>query len=199
MNSRITLVLLFATLMLNTSCSTPDSKANSETAETAAKKDADSIATDTGIEDAASGDAAGNSAAKPGPGGAAGAAQPEKSLFDRIGGKEILTKFADKFVDSLAANPKITSNPKVAEAMKKDLSKQKSSMAEYLCQISGGPCKYNGPSLKDAHKPYGINADQWKVMGGLFIKTLRELNVGKNERKELANLVSMSKYDVIGQ
>lgn len=193
MNSRIILVLLSAFLFLGNSCSmfssSPDS--NKETAEGAAKKDADGIANDTGLD----------GATPPADGAAADGSKPlnpnEKSLYDRVGGKDVLVKFTSKFVDAMASNPKLLANPKIAEGMKKDQSKHKASMADYLCQISGGPCKYNGPSMKEAHKPYAVTADEWKVMGGIFIKTLRDMNVGKNERKELANLVSMSKYDVV--
>ncbi len=197
MSSRIILVLAGTFLLLGNSCSmfssSPDTK---ETAEAAAKKDADNIASDTGLDGAptaGTGDAGLDMGAPP-----TKASGPEKTLFDRIGGKDVLVKFSSKFVDALAANPKLLSNPKIAEGMKKDQGKHKAGMAEYLCQISGGPCKYSGPSMKDAHKAAGVTADDWKVMGGLFIKTLREMNVGKNERKELANLVSMSKYDVVG-
>ena len=123
----------------------------------------------------------------------------EKSLYDRVGGKELLARFSDKFINSMGSDPKLLANPKVAEAMKKDQSKHKAGMTEYLCQISGGPCKYKGPSMKDAHKSMGVTAEEWRTMGGIFIKTLRDLNVPKNERKELANLASMSKPDVVGQ
>ncbi len=194
MSSRIILILASTFFLLGNSCSmfssTPDS--GKETADSAAKKDADSIASDTGLDGATP---------PPADGSAADGSKPlnanEKSLFDRVGGKDVLVKFTSKFVDAMAANPKLLANPKIADGLKKDQSKHKASMAEYLCQVSGGPCKYSGPSMKDAHKPYGVTADEWKVMGGLFIKTLREMNVGKNERKELANLVSMSKYDVV--
>ncbi len=194
MSSRIILILASAFLVLNTSCSLFESKNDSaETAEAAAKKDADNIATDAGLDTPPAADGAPVDTAK------ASSPVNEKSLFDRIGGKTVLTKFSEKFVDAMAANPKLLANPKVAEAMKKDLTNQKTGMAEYLCQVSGGPCKYKGPSMKEAHKSLGITADEWRTMGGLFIKTLREMNVGKNERKELANLASMSKYDIIGQ
>jgi hemoglobin len=194
MSSRIILILASAFLVLNTSCSLFESKPEgTETAEAAAKKDADNIATDAGLDIPPVADGA--------PANSAKASSPvnEKSLYDRIGGKEMLAKFSDKFVDAMAANPKLLANPKVAEAMKKDQSKHKASMTEYLCQVSGGPCKYKGPSMKDAHHSMGVTSDEWRAMGGIFIKTLRELNVPKNERKELANLASMSKPDVVGQ
>ena len=194
MSLRIILVLASTFLLLGNSCSmfssSPDTK---ETAEAAAKKDADNIASDTGLDATPPGDSGGGADL-----GGSKAAGNEKTLFERIGGKDVLVKFSSKFVDAMAANPKLLANPKIAEGMKKDQSKHKTGMAEYLCQISGGPCKYSGPSMKDAHKAAGVTADDWKIMGGLFIKTLREMNVGKNERKELANLVSMSKYDVVG-
>ncbi len=192
MSSRIILILASTFFLLGNSCSmfssTPDTK---ETADAAAKKDAENIASDTGLD-----------AAPPADSAAAmdvGAAANEKSLFDRIGGKLVLGKFSAKFIDAMAANPKLLANPKIAVEMKKDQAKHKASMTEYLCQISGGPCKYSGPSMKDAHMASGVSAEDWKLMGGLFIKTLRDMNVGKNERKELANLVSMAKPDVVSQ
>src|SRR4051812_23478282 len=66
----------------------------------------------------------------------------DSTLYGRIGGQEVLKKFANEFVRALALNNKIMSNPQVAGALSKNQNNHKEKLASLLCQISGGPCKY---------------------------------------------------------
>jgi hemoglobin len=113
------------------------------------------------------------------------------SLFVRLGGKARLTEFTNRFVNALSQNPL------TAKSMHGDLDKFKTQLASQLCELSGGPCHYDGPSMKAAHAPLAISAEQWKVMGQIFIVTLRDMHVDKKERMELANLVAPFKHDIV--
>ena len=128
----------------------------------------------------------------------AAAPEGDQSLFSRIGGEPLLQKFADQFVRQVALNNKIMSNPIIAGALSKSQDDHKKKLATLLCQISGGPCKYEGRSVKAAHAPLKITQDEWKEMTRVFIQVLQKLKVPKKERQELAKLVARYNRQIVG-
>lgn len=129
------------------------------------------------------------------------AAAPEgekPSLYSRLGGEPTLKAFADQFVQQLALNNTIMKNPIVAGAMSKPHKNHKEKLATLLCQITGGPCKYEGRSVKDAHGTLKITQNEWKEMTRVFIQVLKKMKVPKRERTELARLVAKYKNQIVG-
>jgi hemoglobin len=123
----------------------------------------------------------------------ADAASPRQSLYARSGGKPTIDAVAADFVDLLAQHPTVKADAKLTEALARDPARHKQMLAEYLCRVSGGPCSYSGKPLREAHASLKVTAEQWRVMGAIFIKALRKNNVPKPERTELATLVAANK------
>lgn len=71
---------------------------------------------------------------------------PDDSLFQAFGGRPGLEKLMADFVPRLKADPRIGELFK--ETNLKELQKQ---LASQLCVVSGGPCKYEGANMKEAH------------------------------------------------
>lgn len=126
------------------------------------------------------------------------AAAPAGTLYARLGGDAVVQNFSDQFVKQIALNNKIMSNPLIAGALSKNQDNHKKKLATLICQISGGPCKYEGLSMKAAHAPLKITQDEWKEMTRVFIQVLQRLRVPKNERQELAKLVARYKGQIVG-
>lgn len=152
--------------------------------------DAGGAATEPGLDDPASTTAADP---MPDPADPAAAAAPNRSLFERAGGKSTLDSVSSDFVDMLGEHPAFAANPAVSQGLKRDPARHKQMLSDYLCRVSGGPCKYTGKNMKDAHAGMKISASQWTTMGALFIKALRKNNVPKPERGELATLAAANR------
>jgi hemoglobin len=123
----------------------------------------------------------------------------QKSLFERVGGMKALEAFADKFVDAVAKHPPLQGNANIVNAMKADQSRHKKLLAEFFCEQSGGPCKYSGRDLKTVHAPLKMTAAEWNSIRGLFIRTLKDLGVQKQERSELAIIAVKQKKNIVSQ
>src|SRR4051794_12295097 len=74
-------------------------------------------------------------------------APAKKSLYDRLGGKDAITKVVDEFITNVAADKVI--NKRFA---KTDIKKLKGNLVDQICAATGGPCKYTGKDMKEAHK-----------------------------------------------
>jgi hemoglobin len=121
-----------------------------------------------------------------------------RTLFDRAGGTYTLARVGDIFVDTMLADPAIRANAAVREAAK--LSHRpglKFQITSLLCQEAGGPCKYEGRSLRESHHGLGITGKEWDAMMRAFNLALARAQVPAAERLELANIVTASKGDIV--
>ena len=70
----------------------------------------------------------------------------DDSLFKAFGGEAGLTRLTDDFVQRLSKDPKVGAFFKDTK-----LSELAASLKKQFCVVSGGPCVYDGASMKDAH------------------------------------------------
>src|SRR5262249_17430896 len=90
-----------------------------------------------------------------------------KSLYDRLGQKKAITAVVDDFVANVGADKRI--NQFFA---KTDLKHLKSELVDQICQASGGPCKYTGKSMKEAHKGMGVSTANFNALVEDLVKSL---------------------------
>ena len=122
-----------------------------------------------------------------------------KSLFTRLGGKKGITAVVDEFVKNCATDSRI--NKFFADTAKDParLQKFKTNLVNQICQASGGPCKYSGKNMKDAHKGMGITDADFTALVEDLVKALDKFNVGATEKKELLGALGGMKGDIVGQ
>lgn len=73
-------------------------------------------------------------------------------LFDALGGRPGIARLVDDLVPRLAADPRIGSSFK--DTNLRELNKQ---LGDQFCVVAGGPCRYEGGSMKDAHAALRID------------------------------------------
>ena len=122
----------------------------------------------------------------------------QKVLFERLGGLKGITVVVDDFIDRLVANEILNKNPAIDAG-------RKSSPAPYLkfhvsmlvCEVTGGPCKYTGRSMKESHAHLNITENEWSVMAADFKKSLDKFKVPAPEQAELFAIVGTTKGDIV--
>ena len=133
---------------------------------------------------------------------AAGATQagsePEKSLYDRLGGVYAIASVVDDFIERLLANDVLNANPNIAEARDRvPKAGLKFRVTALMCEVTGGPQKYTGRSMKESHQHMNITEREWKAMLKDFRATLKKFNVPKQETRELITIVESTKKDIV--
>ena len=118
-------------------------------------------------------------------------AATDASLYDRIGG-ERLGAIASDLVD------RSSSDPRTSRSWRKvSLHRVKGVLTVYLCSIAGGPCAYEGDTMKDVHAGLDITEAEMFTM----VQSLRDIMVSHDvpmrERNELLALLAPSKRDVV--
>jgi hemoglobin len=122
----------------------------------------------------------------------------EKPLYDRLGGVYSIATVVDDFIERLYINNVLNANPRIKEARdrvpKAGLKYRVTSM---VCQAAGGPEKYNGRSMKDAHAHLNINEKEWQAMIVEFKNSLNKFKVPAKEQGELMAIVESTKKDIV--
>jgi len=125
-----------------------------------------------------------------------------KSLYARLGGIAPITMVMNDFVDALAADPVIGSNPHVVKALtsgKATHAGLKYLVSEQVAQAAGGPFKYTGKTMKDSHKGLMISDKEWETAGGILKMVLDKYNVPAKEQGEIFTVISSTRGDIVGK
>ncbi len=118
-----------------------------------------------------------------------------KSLFDRLGGKEAITKVVDAFIKNAASND--ITKKRFGKLPKDKVDKLRTHLIEQICKESGGDCEYTGKSMKDAHKGMKITEAEWNATVSALKAALDENKVGENEQNDLIAALAPMKDDIV--
>jgi hemoglobin len=129
-------------------------------------------------------------------GGGAPAAT-ERSLYQRLGGREGIALVVNDFVAFLVADPRVSARFK--DLKPADVEKLKSHAADQVCDATGGPCAYLGRDMKTAHKGMKITEAEWNATIEDLVKALEKNKVPAKETQELLALLGPMKGDIVGQ
>lgn len=130
----------------------------------------------------------------------ASAQQPDaqKSLYDRLGGLKGITVVVDDFLNRLVANKTLNKNPAINAGRKNSPTPYlKFQVSQMVCEVTGGPCKYTGKSMKESHAHLNISENEWDVMAKEFKKSLDKFKVLAAEQQELFAIVGKTKGDIV--
>lgn len=127
------------------------------------------------------------------------AAQPAtKPLYDRLGGVYSIATVVDDFIERLLVNDVLNANPAIKEARARvPKAGLKFHVTTLVCEVTGGPCKYIGRTMKESHTKLNINEAQWQAMVADFRKTLDKFKVPAREQQELVTIVDSTKKDIV--
>lgn len=122
------------------------------------------------------------------------AAKP-KSLYQRLGGYDMIAKIVDDFGPKLGKDPKIA--PLLAGVSAEHRMRNRQLIVEQICEATGGPCFYIGRTMLSSHQGLGITEDHFKQAGALMLETLDKFKIGEPERSELMGIIGKLQPDIV--
>ena len=130
--------------------------------------------------------------------GVATAQDKPKVLYDRLGGVYSIATVVDDFIERLLVNDTLNANPAISQA-RSHVPKAglKFQVTALVCEVTGGPCKYTGRTMRDSHQHLNITEEQWNAMVVDFQKALVKFKVPDQEQQELINIVGSTKKDIV--
>ena len=128
-----------------------------------------------------------------------------KSLYHRLGGEPAIRAVVDDFVAAAAADPKVNfdrknpPHPRTWDATAENVEKVKAQIVAFVSEVTGGPKKYEGQNMVEAHRGMQITEEEFNALAGHLKNTLVKLNVPQKEQDELMAIVGSTKGDIVGK
>ena len=119
-------------------------------------------------------------------------AAPPPSLYERLGGDVGVHAISDTLIDRVAADPRHGMSFEDV-----NLKRLKRLLADQLCELSGGPCKYTGSPMKESHAGLHVTEGDFYDMVNTLRDILRERHVDAGATNELLKLLAPMKRDVV--
>jgi len=120
------------------------------------------------------------------------------SLYERLGGAYSIATVVDDFIERLLVNATLNANPAIKEARARvPKAGLKFHVTTLVCEVSGGPCKYIGRTMKESHEKLNISQAEWDAMVVDFKATLDKFKVPQREQQELITIVGSTKSDIV--
>lgn len=118
-----------------------------------------------------------------------------KSLYERLGGYDGITAFANDLLPRLMADSQLG---RFWQNRGDDgLARERQLLIDYLCSSAGGPVYYTGRDMKTSHKGMKISEDDWSIFLHHAGATMDALQVPAPERNDVVAFVSSLKGDMV--
>jgi hemoglobin len=123
--------------------------------------------------------------------------ETKKTLWDRLGGEAGVRKVVDDFVKRAAADKRVdfTRNGE----WKVDVPKLKQHLVDFVSQVTGGPRRYTGPSMKEVHKGMHITNKEFDRSVEDLKKVLKDNHVPADAAHDLLKLVESTRKQFVEQ
>jgi hemoglobin len=118
-----------------------------------------------------------------------------KSLYQRIGGYDVIAGVVDDFLKQLQADPAFA---RFGQGRgQNSLMRGRQLVIELICQQSGGPCVYIGREMKTAHQGLAITQAEWESAGKKMGAALQKFKVSEPDQKEFAAMIEKLRPDIV--
>jgi len=121
---------------------------------------------------------------------------PSRSLYERMGGAVVIVKVVDDFVANVVADPDIKDRHK-KHFMEGDVAGLKKKLVDQVGQATGGPQKYTGKNMRDAHQGLAITDKDFDALVADLTKALDNSKIGKAEQQELLGMLAPMRKDIV--
>ncbi|MCZ6804796.1 MAG: group 1 truncated hemoglobin [Proteobacteria bacterium] len=119
----------------------------------------------------------------------------EKSLYDRLGGYEGITGFANDLLPHLQSDSQLG---RFWQNRGEDgIAREKQLLIDFLCSSAGGSVYYTGRDMKLTHKGMKISESDWSIFLGHAGDTMEALQIPKQECDDVVAFVLSLKDELV--
>ncbi len=114
------------------------------------------------------------------------------TLYQALGQKAGITALMDDFVGRLLQDVRIKQHFKDT-----NVANLKASLTDQICQLSGGPCVYKGPNMKEAHADMGVRKHEFHALVEDLQAAMDARGIPFTQQNRLLALLAPMHRDVI--
>jgi len=122
----------------------------------------------------------------------------EKSLYERLGGRDGITAIVDEVVEAHLANPAINARFLPLKNDPEHFTQVRQHLIEFFSMGSGGPQEYSGKDMHTAHVGMNINQGEYMSVIDDVLLTLDKKNIDEQSKKDVLAILYSLKGQMIG-
>ncbi len=123
------------------------------------------------------------------------AQEKPKTLYQRIGGYDVIANVVDDFLHQLGDDPAFK---RFGQGRGLDsLHHARQLIVDQICSLTGGPCVYIGRDMKTAHHGLDITAEEWDSAGKKMAASLDKFKVAGKDKDEFLGLIQNLRSDIV--
>ena len=122
------------------------------------------------------------------------AAAPPDALYRTLGGQEGIATFVDAALKHIHGDARIAS-----QFANTDMADLRRLLIEQICDVSGGPCKYSGRSMEEAHSGLHITDKDFDAFVEDLVAAMNEVRIAPATQKTILGVFGPMRPQVVGQ
>lgn len=123
---------------------------------------------------------------------------PKKPLWDRLGGEAGVRAVTREFLVTALKDPKANLDRNGNYPFTKErVERTEQLVVEFVSSVTGGPLKYSGRDMKNAHQGMKITEDEFNLSAKYLIEALQKYKVPQAEIDEFIGLASTLKSQMV--
>ena len=119
----------------------------------------------------------------------------EKTLYQRMGGYDVIAGVVDSFIHQVGEDPAFKRFG--GGRSHSSLVATRQLIVDQLCNLTGGPCMYIGRPMKMAHAGLEITQQEWETSMKFWKTSLEKSEVGEPEQKEFLAIIENLRKDIV--
>ncbi|WP_215226626.1 group I truncated hemoglobin [Echinicola shivajiensis] len=124
--------------------------------------------------------------------------EPEKTLYERLGRIEGITKLVDDIVEGHMTNPSVKARFLPLKDDPKHFAEVRQHLINFLASGSGGPEEYTGKDMVKAHTGMNISKGEYMDVMDDIMAALAKNNIDEQSQKDVLAIAYSLKGQMIG-
>jgi hemoglobin len=120
---------------------------------------------------------------------------PENTLYQRLGGYDVIAAVIDDLLAQMRADPRFQRIGAGRSIDSRNRSRQL--LVDQMCALTGGPCVYTGRDMKTSHKGLGITGGEWEINMKYTGAALDKLKVPQKEKEEFLAIFERYREEIV--
>ncbi len=122
------------------------------------------------------------------------ASSPKQSLYDELGQYEGIDNIVRDLIFIIAKDERV--NPRYKGV---NMQHFKKGLSDYICQLSGGPCKYENENMKQVHAGHNYTNTEFNAIVDNLILAMEKRKIPVGTQNRLLALLAPAYKDVVYQ
>lgn len=121
----------------------------------------------------------------------------KQTLYHRLGGRNGISAVVNDFVAAVANDTRISFFFAGIASDEKALGDFKQKLIDQICQAAGGPCKYKGRNMRQAHAGLHIRSEHFDALVEDLVASLDKFGVKPKDKSALLAKLGPMKKDIV--